>query len=161
MMRRTLLAFALAMALSHAACGADNSTTRSPSPKSPTETSPKEADSMKIKLKVGDTLLTATLIDSATTRDFISLLPLTLTLKDYARTEKISDLPKRLSIEGAPSGSDPSAGDITYYAPWGNLAIFYRDFGYASGLVILGKINTGIEALNEPGSVKMTIELIK
>ena len=47
-----------------------------------------QGDSMKIRLKVGDTVLTATLIDSATTRDFISLLPLTLTLKDYAGTEK-------------------------------------------------------------------------
>jgi hypothetical protein len=120
-----------------------------------------QGDSMKIRLKVGDTVLTATLIDSATTRDFISLLPLTLTLKDYAGTEKISDLPKRLSTESAPSGSDPSVGDITYYAPWGNLAIFYRDFGYSSGLVILGKIDSGIKALNVPGSVKVTIELIK
>jgi hypothetical protein len=120
-----------------------------------------QGDSMKIRLKVGDTVLTATLIDSATTRDFISLLPLTLTLKDYAETEKISDLPKRLSTESAPSGSDPSVGDITYYAPWGNLAIFYRDFGYSSGLVILGKIDSGIKALNVPGSVKVTIELIK
>ena len=120
-----------------------------------------QGDSMKIRLKVGDTVLTATLIDSATTRDFISQLPLTLTLKDYAGTEKISDLPKRLSTESAPSGSDPSVGDITYYAPWGNLAIFYRDFGYSSGLVILGKIDSGIKALNVPGSVKVTIELIK
>ena len=117
--------------------------------------------SMKIRLKVGDTVLTATLIDSATTRDFISLLPLTLTLKDYAGTEKISDLPKRLSAESAPSGSDPSVGDITYYAPWGNLAIFYRDFGYSSGLVILGKMDSGKEALNVPGSLKVTIGLIK
>ena len=124
---------------------------------------PSEAQtgSMKIKLRVGDTVLTATLIESKTTQDFISLLPLTLTLKDYAGTEKISDLPKRLSTENATSGSDPSTGDITYYAPWGKLAIFYRDFGYSSGLVILGKIDSGIDALNVPGSVKMTIELIK
>jgi hypothetical protein len=120
-----------------------------------------QADSMKIRLKVGDTVLTATLIDGATTRDFASLLPLTLTLEDYAGTEKISDLPKRLSTENAPSGSDPSVGDITYYAPWGNLAIFYRDSGYASGLVILGKIDSGIEAFNVAGSVKVTVELIK
>ena len=115
---------------------------------------------MKIRLKLEDTVITATLIDSKTTQDFISLLPLTLTLEDYAGTEKISDLPKRLSTEGAPSGSDPSVGDIAYYAPWGNLAIFYRDSGYASGLVILGKIDSGIEALNVPGSVKVTIELV-
>jgi hypothetical protein len=142
MKKMLFLALALATAFYHALCSADNR-------------------SIKIRLKVGETVVTATLIDSKTTRDFISLLPLTLTLEDYAGTEKISDLPKRLSTEGAPSGSDPSVGDITYYAPWGNLAIFYRDFEYASGLVILGKINSGIEAFNVPGSVKVTIELIK
>jgi hypothetical protein len=100
------------------------------------------------------------LTDSKTTQDFISLLPLTLTLEDYAGTEKISDLPKGLSTEDTPSGSDPSVGDITYYAPWGNLAIFYRDFGYSSGLVILGKIDSSIEAFNVPGSIRVTIELV-
>ena len=89
----------------------------------------KKSDSMKIRLRVNDKTITATLIDSKTTRDFISLLPLTVTLEDYAGTEKISDLPKRLSTEGAPSGGDPSVGDIAYYAPWGNLSIFYRDSG--------------------------------
>jgi hypothetical protein len=120
-----------------------------------------QADSMKIRLKVGDTVLTASLIDSATTRDFISLLPLTLTLEDYAGTEKISNLPKRLSTENAPSGSDPSVGDIAYYTPWGNLAIFYRDFGYSRGLVILGKIDSGMDAFKVPDSVRVTIEVIK
>ncbi len=115
---------------------------------------------MRIRLIVEDTVITATLTDSETARDFTSLLPLTLTLEDYAGTEKISYLPRRLSIEGAPVGSDPSVGDITYYAPWGNLAIFYRDFGYASGLVILGRIDGGMEALNVPGSVNVTIELV-
>ena len=123
-----------------------------------TKTSPKRADSMKIRLKLEATVITATLIDSKTTRDFISLLPLTLTLEDYAGTEKISDLPKRLSTEGAPSGSDPSVGDIAFYVPWGNLAIFYRNAGYASGLVILGKMDSGIEALNVHSSVEVTIE---
>jgi hypothetical protein len=101
------------------------------------------------------------LTDSEAARDFVSLLPLTLTLEDYARTERISDLPKRLSTKGAPSGGDPSVGDIAYYAPWGNLAIFYRDFGYSSGLVILGKIDGDMEAFNTPGSIKATIELVK
>ena len=68
-------------------------------------------------------MISGTLTDSPTARDFASLLPLTVTLKDYAGTEKISDLPKRLSTEGAPKGFDPSVGDIAYYAPWGNLAI--------------------------------------
>jgi hypothetical protein len=120
-----------------------------------------EESGMRMRLIVEDKVLTATLIDSKTTRDFISLLPLSLTLKDYAETEKISDLPKRLSVDGAPSGSDPSPGDIAYYAPWGNLAIFYKDFGYANGLVILGKLDGGREAFSVSGFVKVKIEFIK
>jgi hypothetical protein len=116
---------------------------------------------MKINIKVKDKVVTATLSDSKTTRHFISLLPLTLTLEDYARTEKISDLPERLSTEDAPLGSDPSVGDIAYYTPWGNLAMFYRDSGYANGLVILGKTDGDIEAFNVPGSVEVTIELVQ
>ena len=69
-------------------------------------------------MDIEGTALTATLLDTATARDFASLLPLTLTLNDYAATEKISDLPRRLSTEGAPLGSDPSIGDVAYYSPW-------------------------------------------
>ncbi|MHC0062532.1 cyclophilin-like fold protein [Nostoc sp. UIC 10890] len=156
-----ILVLALVMSLSYSACRAENSIPSSASMKMPTEISTKQADSMKINIKVKDKVVTATLIDSKTTQDFISLLPLTLTLEDYARTEKISNLPKRLSTEDAPPGSDPSVGDIAYYAPWGNLAIYYRDFEYSNGLVILGKIDSGIEALNVPGSVEVTIELVQ
>lgn len=158
---KNVLSFVLALAivLINSACSAD-STAPVGAPTAP-KASPGEAVRMKIRLNVGETRLTATLIDSKATRDFISLLPLTLTLEDYAGTEKISNLPKRLSTEGAPSGSDPSVGDIAYYAPWGNLAIFYRDFGYASGLVILGRIDSGIETFHVPGSVNVTIELVK
>lgn len=107
-----------------------------------------ENDTMKIKLTAGNTVLTATMLDNATSRDFMALLPLTLTLRDYAGTEKISDLPRKLSTRGAPAGSDPAVGDITLYAPWGNLAIFYRDFDYAGGLIILGRIDGDGEALS-------------
>jgi hypothetical protein len=115
---------------------------------------------MKIRLTVNGRSTTATLIDSPTTRDFVALLPMTLTLEDYASTEKIAYLPKKLSTAGAPKGVDPDVGDITYYAPWGNLAIFYRDFGYATGLVKLGRIDSGIEALNVHGAVAVTIEAV-
>jgi hypothetical protein len=115
---------------------------------------------MKIRLTIDGKAITATLIDNPTSRDFLSLLPMTLTLEDYAATEKISYLPRKLSTAGAPAGIDPSVGDLTYYAPWGNLAIFYKDFGYSSGLIQLGRIDSGIEALNVPGPLKVTIERV-
>jgi len=124
------------------------------------ETEAMNNNSIQIRLRVEDRIISATLNNSKTSRDFMSLLPLTLTLTDYGETEKISDLPKELSTEGAPSGSDPSAGDIAYYAPWGNLAIFRKDFRYSKGLVIMGNINSGLEILHKPGPVRVTIERI-
>jgi hypothetical protein len=115
---------------------------------------------MKISIKVEDKIVTATLADNATAWDFASLLPMTVTLNDYAATETISDLPRRLSTEGAPEGSDALIGDITYYAPWGNLAIFYKDFRYSGGLIKLGKIDAGMEDLTVSGSPRAMIQLI-
>lgn len=96
---------------------------------------------MDIELVIEGTKLRGTLDDTAAGRDFASLLPLTLNLADFHATEKISDLPRRLSTEGAPAGTAASAGDVTYYAPWGNLALFYRDFTYSEGLVRLGHLD--------------------
>jgi hypothetical protein len=118
-------------------------------------------NTMKIRLTIDGKEITATLADNATTRDFLSLLPLTATLEDHAGTEKITYLPRKLSTAGAPAGSDPSVGDIAYYAPWGNVAIFYRDFGYARGLIQLGRIDSGVEALHVPGTLKVTIERVE
>lgn len=101
----------------------------------------KEDQFMKMRITSEDTVLTATMYENTTSQDFLSLLPLTLKMTDYASTEKVSDIPKKLSTQGAPAGCKGNIGDITLYAPWGNMAIFYKDFGYASGLVCMGKID--------------------
>jgi hypothetical protein len=114
----------------------------------------------KIKITSAENVWTAVMEDNPTTKDFLSLLPLALTLEDYNRTEKISGLPKTLSLDNAPTGYKPAAGDITIYAPCGNLAIFYKGFSYSSGLVFLGKIELNVEALSLPGDIEVTIELM-
>jgi len=100
----------------------------------------------------------ALLDDHAAARDFAALLPIELALSDYNRTEKIADLPKRLSVEESPAGIKPAAGDIAYYAPWGNLAIFYRDFGYSRGLVRLGRLEGGADAIEQLDGARLRIE---
>lgn len=122
-----------------------------------------EENAMKIRCTIGDTAVTATLEDNATSRDFAAMLPLTLNMSDYAGTEKITEkMFKGLSTSDAPSGYDPSVGDITLYAPWGNLALFYRDFHYADGLVLLGRFDgDGINALAAMrGDFEMRVERI-
>jgi hypothetical protein len=112
----------------------------------------------RIRISFEGAVLTGTLNDSRAAQDFAAMLPITLTLADYNSTEKISDLPSRLSREGAPAGIAPTAGDIAYYAPWGNLAIFYRGFRHSPGLISLGRIDEGIEALRQPGPITARIE---
>jgi hypothetical protein len=117
-----------------------------------------ETPTMKVRITVDGKTIEATLLDNATARDFASLLPLTLTLEDYNSTEKISYLPRKLSTAGAPASVDPAPGDIAYYAPWGNLAIFYKDFGDSKGLIRLGRIDSGLDALAGRDSLKATVE---
>ena len=117
---------------------------------------------VKIKLSFNNEEVTVNMIDNPTSRDFMKRLPITLTFEDYAGTEKISRLEKALSTEDAPSGTDPFVGDFTYYSPWGNLAVFYRDFGYSNGLVKLGYIETGVEKLAKiKGNFTVTIEQVQ
>lgn len=149
-MNRAVLLCVFAMALAHSACGSGNAAAVAPSKPSP---------GMKIRIRAGEKTILAALRDTATARDFLALLPLQLSLKDYAETEKISDLPRRLITKDAPSGSDPSVGDIAYYAPWGNLAVFYKDLRYSDGLIILGKLDSGIETLTALHDGKVTVEL--
>ena len=115
---------------------------------------------MKLRMDIEGTAITATLLDTATSRDFASLLPLTLTLKDYAATEKISDLPRRLSTEGAPPGSDPSIGDIAYYSPSQDLVLYYGDVGYWNGIIPIGRLNAGFEMIEaQADGFEVRIEL--
>lgn len=119
----------------------------------------KQSNLMKIQMTVdGSVIATATLDDNDSARDFAARLPLNLILKDYAATEKIADLPWALSIKGAPGAYKPAAGDISYYAPWGNLAIFYKDGHLSSGLVRLGRLDSGLDPMRRPGPVSVRVE---
>ncbi|MFE4144154.1 cyclophilin-like fold protein [Peribacillus sp. YIM B13472] len=123
-----------------------------------------ESDAMeniRIKLTFNNEEVIVKMDDNPTSKDFLSLLPLTLTFEDYAGTEKISYPANKLSTEEAPSGIDPTVGDFTYYAPWGNLAIFYKDFGYSNGLIKLGEIESGVETFQDINSdFTVTIEKV-
>jgi 4-carboxymuconolactone decarboxylase len=122
-----------------------------------------QAESMTIRLKVGDKVFTATLIDSKTTQDFISLLPLTLTMNDLFRREKYAHLPRAISEKGKRTHTY-EVGDVVYWPTGPDVAIFYRHDGQEipdPGVIVIGKIDSGVEALNVPGSVEVTVELIK
>ncbi|ARE41212.1 hypothetical protein RGUI_3071 [Rhodovulum sp. P5] len=112
----------------------------------------------RINVIVGDKVLPATLDDTTVGHDFAALLPLDLTLSDYHGIEKIADLPRKLDTTDAPASYKPETGDITLYAPWGNLAIFLKPFPSSRGLVRLGAFDGPMDALARKGDIPVRIE---
>lgn len=115
---------------------------------------------MKIRIAFNGATMTATLEDHPSARDLISMLPLSLTIDDYANNEKISCLPRKLTEEGSGPFVDEAPGDLGYYAPWGNLAFFYAAYRYSRGLIRLGRIDGSFEPLLARGKFDLRIELI-
>lgn len=85
---------------------------------------------MKLRIKVGDQEIVATLVDSETTRDFVSLLPLTLTMNDLFKREKFAHIPRAIS-EGGKHTHTYAVGDVIYWPPGPDVAVFYRHDGEA------------------------------
>lgn len=98
--------------------------------------------------------------DNATTRDFLSMLPLTLTLEEFSGREKIGYLPRKLDTEESP-GSDPEDGDLIYFAPWGNIGFYCNTagVGHSDQVIHLGAYQTTLEQLTklEGGDVTVTL----
>lgn len=119
-----------------------------------------ENSSLNVNISVGDRTITATMEDNATARDFLLRLPLEVTLNDYNNiTEKIFYPSPALTIKGVTHGCAPTPGDITIYAPWGNIAIFCKSGSHSNDLIKIGRIDgKGIEALNIAGDVPVKFE---
>ena len=119
-----------------------------------------ENSSLSVKITVGDRTITATMEDNAAARDFLSRLPLEVTLNDYNNiTEKIFYPSPALTIKDVTRGCAPTPGDITIYAPWGNVAIFCKSWSHSKDLIKIGRIDgNGIEVLSIAGDVPVTFE---
>lgn len=124
-----------------------------------TSTETTTENSFILKISVGDEYALVKLDNNDATKDFATMLPLTIDFQDYNGTEKIAYLPRNLDTSNTAKGIEPSAGDFTLYEPWGNLAIFYEPFSYSEGLIKLGVIESGLEVLTgQSGNFTATID---
>ena len=115
----------------------------------------------RVKVAVGSHVFEVILYDNPTSHSLIEQMPFTVELEDYAGKEKIFQPKQPLNKTGAPKGADPNVGDIMCYGPWGNIAIFYDEAGYANGLIPMGRINDVdgfVKALTASSSVTFKID---
>ena len=104
--------------------------------------------SLKIKVKANGNTTVFVLNNSQAARDLYAQLPLSITVEDYGDNEKIFYPPTKLNTEDAPK-ANAKAGTLAYYAPWGDVVMFYGSFGSASGLFELGHVTSGSEYIPE------------
>ena len=63
---------------------------------------------------------------------FLNSLPLTLSFENFGSNERIAYLPKKLDMRSYDKPLSVKRGDVTYYVPWGNLAVFRKSFSCGS-----------------------------
>jgi len=145
-MRSKIILLLISISLPLASCSADDDDNNTPVPP--------VSSQQRIKITFGENVVTARIYDNATSRDFIAQLPLTIDMEDYAGAEKIFYPPQKLSTADRQAVGDPAIGDINVYAPWGNIAIFYKNYSGSRDLIRIGRIEEGMNALNVPGKIK-------
>ena len=117
-----------------------------------------EEAAMRLRFTFADQDFTATLEDTAPARELFAMLPLDLKIGDYADNEKIAYLPRKLGGDGSSRIANEAVGDLCYYAPWGNLVMYYAPYRWSRGLIRLGRLDGGIAPLMVRGEFPLRVE---
>lgn len=114
-----------------------------------------EGEVMKIDVISNGNKTTFELNNSNAAKELFSQLPLNIKVEDYASNEKIFYPPKKLNTLHTPLANSKN-GTLAYYAPWGDVVMFYRNFTEASGLYELGRCIKGCEhIINMSGKIEI------
>ena len=100
---------------------------------------------MQINVKANGKTTVFELNDSPAAKDLYAQLPLNIKVENYSDNEKIFYPPEKLKTTDTPQAKGGQAGTLAYYAPWGNVVMFFGSFGSAAGLYELGHTISGSE----------------
>lgn len=117
-------------------------------------------NAMELSFEIGDRSFKQSFPDSEATERLAEVLPVTLSFEDYGSTERIAYLPQKLNVSSNVS-HNPQRGDLTYYVPWGNLAVFVKDFRHSQGLMYIGSLDEELlQAIKSSGEQQVTIKVV-
>ena len=114
---------------------------------------------MKICVEANGQATVYKLNDSMAAKELFAQLPLSIDVEDYGGLEKIFYPPKKLNTTDTPLVSKAENGTLAYYAPWGDVVMFYKKFGSAAGLYELGEAISGQQHIEKlSGLLRITQE---
>ena len=107
---------------------------------------------MKISIESNGKTTIFKLNSSDASKEFYSQLPLDIKVENFSHNEKIFYPPKKLTTTNTPL-ADAKNGTLAYYAPWGDVVMFFKDFGSTEGLYELGSVISGKEYIKDMSGV--------
>ena len=102
----------------------------------------------QISVQFGDHVIIYELNESLAADSLYEQLPLTVESEDFSTNEKIFYPLQELNTDEAVL-AEGGSGVLAYYAPWGDVVMFYGDFNTNSSLYELGHIVSDEELIQE------------
>lgn len=116
-----------------------------------------ENTSRYISVQFGENEVIYELNDGTAADSLYEQLPLTIEVEDYGTNEKIFYPPEELDTADSPL-AQAGAGTLAYYAPWGDVVMFYGDYNENPSLYELGQVISGGEAVGHmSGTITINI----
>ena len=108
-----------------------------------------------IAMEIGSEQILISLNDTEAANALYEMLPLELTFEDFRGMEKLSYLPEDLPTGQDDGGCAPIPGDLCLYVPWDNITFFYQSYHAADDLVLLGRVQSGLDLLTSQNGTFM------
>ncbi|MGE4442372.1 MAG: cyclophilin-like fold protein [Desulfomicrobium sp.] len=113
-----------------------------------------EESVMRMTVNANGNAIVFELNDSQAAKDLYAQLPFSIEVQNYSSNEKIFYPPEKLKTGDTPLVQSAKTGTLAYYAPWGDVVMFYGGFGSASGLYELGRaVHGGEHIKNLSGTI--------
>lgn len=106
----------------------------------------------RISVQFGENVVVYELNNGSAATSFYEQLPLTIAVEDFSTNEKIFYPPRELDTDDSPL-AQAGAGTLAYYAPWGDVVMFYGDYNENPSLYALGQVVSGGELVGEMSGV--------
>lgn len=123
------------------------------------ETEENDMESTQIAVTCGDVQVVYALNDSPAVQSLLSQLPLTVAVEDFSTNEKVFYPPQELDTSDTPL-AEGGAGTLAYYAPWGDVVLFYDSFSANGSLYELGEAVSGVENIGQMSGT-ITVETVE
>ncbi len=100
---------------------------------------------LSIKISSDEKEAVFQLYDTKAAEKLYEQLPLVLDTENFRNAQWMFYPPESLPVTADEAYHDGRKGELSYYEPWGDVVMFYKEFGSYNGLYELGQVISGGE----------------